>query len=520
MTVIAALEHVVGKQSVLTDNISRTLYSQDVWMQGELPLCVVRPASVEDLQKAVKIITDANIAVVTRGGGMSYTKAYLPVNPQTVLIDTQQLDRIVEINREDMFVTVEAGCTWQKLYEALKNTGLRTPYWGTLSGSKATVGGSISQNSIFWGCGQWGSSADSVVSLDVILADGSMLSTGSAAQKNASPFFRHFGPDLTGLFTCDCGALGIKATVTLRLIPELASRAAGSFNFSSYPDLIAAMTEIARRGLTTECYGFDPNLTAQRSRRDLLINDVKAFAGVLKNSSSIFSAIKNGIKVAFAGRRFMNDLQWPMHVSIEERCTAAARVALNDVREIVRQCRGKELENSIPTILRANPFPGVNNMIGPGGERWVPVHGLLPHSRAGSVTAQIEAIYSRHRQQMDEYGIVSGYLFATISTNCFVIEPVFFWPDKLDALHQHSVDPAYYEKVHKFDAQPKIKALVATIRQEMVDCFRDAGAVHLQIGKVYHYKTGLKVESFHLVEQIKHAVDPRGLINPGVLGLG
>ena len=518
-SIFATLETIVGKQSVLTDEASRTLYSQDVWMRGELPLCVARPASVEQLQKTVAAVVEAGVAVIARGGGMSYTKGYLPVSTQTVLVDASQLDRIVEINREDMYVTVEVGCTWQKLYEALKNTGVRTPYWGTLSGNKASVGGSISQNSIFWGCGQWGSAADSVISLDVVLADGSLLSTGSAAQQNASPFFRHFGPDLTGLFTSDCGALGIKAAVTLRLIPDLPARAAGSFNFTNYPDLLAAMSEISRAGLASECYAFDPNLTAQRSRRDLLINDVKAFAGVLKNSGSIFSAIRDGIKIAFAGRRFMNDLQWPMHVSLEERCDAAAQVALNDVRAIVRKYRGEELENSIPTILRANPFPGVNNMIGPGGERWVPVHGLLPHSKGVAVTDAIEAIYARHREKMERAQVMPGYLFATISTNCIVVEPVFFWPDKLDVLHQVSVDAAYYEKVHKHQDQPKVKELVATIRQEMVDLFSEIGAVHLQIGKVYRYRDALKPEALQLIQQIKHNVDPRGLMNPGVLGL-
>jgi glycolate oxidase len=518
-SIISALEAVVGKSLVLIDSETRTLYSQDVWTRGELPLCVVRPASVEQLQKIIKTITDAGIAVITRGGGMSYTKGYLPIHAQTIIVDTLSLDTIVEINRDDMYVTVEAGCTWQQLYEALKDSGLRTPYWGTLSGSKATIGGSISQNSIFWGCGQWGSAADSVVSLDVVLADGSLLSTGSAAQINGSPFFRHFGPDLTGLFTSDCGALGIKARITLRLTPELPARAFASFNFSSHEHLLDAMNTITRRGLSMECYGFDPNLTAQRARRDRLVNDVKAFAGVLKNSTSIFAAIKNGIKIAIAGRGFMNELQWPMHVSIEERCDAAADVALKEVREIVARNHGQELENSIPMILRANPFPGVNNMIGPGGERWVPVHGLLPLSQAKAVVDQMEIIYAQHREAIALHQITTGYLFAGISTNCMAVEPVFFWPDQLDEIQKHSVESAYYQKVTKHPPNFTARELVATIRQQIVDAFRDVGAVHLQIGKVYHYKTGLKAEPLELIEHIKRAVDPRGLMNPGALGL-
>jgi glycolate oxidase len=519
MSVVAALEAILGKEGVLADEGSRALYSQDVWARGELPVCVIRPASIDELKKAVAAITSADMAVVTRGGGMSYTKGYLPVSTQSVVIDTEKLDRVVEINREDMYVTVEAGCTWKTLYGALKEAGLRTPYWGTLSGNKATVGGSISQNSIFWGCGQWGSAADSVISMDVVLADGSVLSTGSAVRKNASPFFRHFGPDLTGLFTADCGALGIKATITLRLISELPARGGASFNFTNPADLIPAMSEIARAGLVTECYGFDPNLSSQRARRDLLINDVKAFTGVLKNSRSIFAAIRDGIKIAFAGRRFMNNFQWPMHVSVEERCEEAVQVALKEVRAIVRKYNGEELENSIPTILRANPFPGVNNMVGPGGERWVPVHCLLPHSQAQEALGRVQAIYDRNREKMEKFTITPGYLLNTIATNSFVIEPVFFWPDKLDLLHKHSLDTAYYEKVQKHDEQLEARQLVASMRQEMVELFRDMGTSHLQIGKVYPYASALKPEALQLIQQIKQAVDPKGLINPGALEL-
>ena len=92
------------------------------------------------------------------------------------------MNRVLEINADDMFVTVEAGCTWKELHAALDGTGLRTPYWGTLSGIHATVGGGVSQNSIFWGSGKHGTVVDSVVSMDVVIADGSVISTGSNAR--------------------------------------------------------------------------------------------------------------------------------------------------------------------------------------------------------------------------------------------------------------------------------------------------------------------------------------------------
>lgn len=516
---IEQLIAVLGKQYVLTDESNKILYSQDIWQRGETCAAVVQPADCEQLAKLVAMITGAGYAVTARGGGMSYTKGYTPVEANSVIVDCRRMNRILEINREDMYVTVEAGCTWKSLYEALKGSGVRTPYWGTLSGIKATVGGSISQNSIFWGGGQYGSAVDSVVSMDVVLADGSVLSTGSAAQINAAPFFRHFGPDLTGIFTSDNGALGIKASITLRLVPELEAMAYASFDFTDYVSLLNTMNEISRRGLAMECFGFDPSLTAMRAKRDSVMNDAKAMLGVLKSSASVMSAIKDGASIAMAGRRFMKDLQWPLYIIIEERTESSAESALQQVREIAESQGGREVENSIPKIIRANPFGPVNNMIGPDGERWVPVHGLVALSQAIPSTAGVLAIFDKHRELIERYAIQTGFLYNNISTNCIAVEPLFFWPDAVDEIHRASVDAKYYQRVPKLEENLEARAAVAMIRQDIADYFSSIGAAHLQIGKSYHYASALKSPALELVRSIKQAVDPNGRMNPGVLGL-
>ena len=178
----------------------------------------MQPATVEELSAVVREVTGAGFAVIPRGGGMSYTKGYTPDREATISVDTRRLDRIVEINTEDMYVTVECGCTWKQLYEALRDKGVRTPYYGPLSGMFATVGGALSQNSLFLGSGIYNTVAESVLGLEIVTANGSVVRTGSWAHKNSNPFYRHFGPDLTGIFTADTGALGFKARATLRLV--------------------------------------------------------------------------------------------------------------------------------------------------------------------------------------------------------------------------------------------------------------------------------------------------------------
>jgi len=272
---------------VILDQAECELLAQDVFSKEQAAALVVRPSNTLELSKAVAAANAAEFAIIARGGGMSYTGGLIPQNSSTMLVDMSAMNRILDINVDDMYVQVECGCTWQDLHKALEGSGLRTPYWGTLSGSKASIGGSLSQNSIFWGSGHHGFSVDSLIGLEVVVANGDVINTGSAAQTHASPFLRHFGPDLTGLFTCDSGALGCKAIATLRLCPELNARRFLSFDFPDFKSQAKAMSEISRRDLAAESFGFDPYLQTQRLKRASLVSDVKSLAGVMKSAGGL-----------------------------------------------------------------------------------------------------------------------------------------------------------------------------------------------------------------------------------------
>ncbi len=515
---IERLTDLLGSEQVLTDEASCILYAQDVYTKAEPAMAVIRPGNVESLAAAIAAVTESGHAIVPRGGGMSYTSGYVPKEAGSVVVDMTGMNRVLEINEEDMYVTVECGCTWQALHDALAGTGLRTTYWGTLSGIHATVGGGLSQNSIFWGSARFGTAADSVIGLKVVLADGTIVTTGAGAQVNGSPFFRHYGPDLTGLFTADAGALAFKATATLRLIPVREHREALSFDFDDYPSLIAAMSEVARAEIADEIFAFDPYLQAVRMQRESIMSDVRKLAGVMKSGKGMIASFKEGAKLAMTGRGFMKDVKFSMHVMIEEKTAVQASACADAAREICLRHGAREIENSIPKIIRANPFTPLNNMIGPNGERWVPIHTLLPHSKARSVTEKTYRVFESHREQLDEYGIGTGFLFAAVSTNCFVLEPVFFTPDSLNEIHREYVEDAVLAMVPGFDANPEAAAVTAKVRQELIDLYEHEGGIHMQIGKSYPYRKGLEGDAYAIVEQIKKLLDPDGRVNPGALG--
>ncbi|NBX41153.1 MAG: FAD-binding oxidoreductase, partial [Gammaproteobacteria bacterium] len=228
--VLAAFRDVVGSEHVLVADDARALASQDVYRAGSLPLAVLRPQSTADVAQLVRLARAERLAVHVRGGGMSYTDAYLPQHTHSIVLDMRGLDRVREIVADDHIVTAEAGCTWAALDAAVAPRGLRARFWGPMSGALATLGGGFSQGAATFGSARHGSSASTALDFEVVLGDGSILHTGRAGNAARPAFFRPYGPDLTGLYTGDAGALGIKTAVTLQL--EQRPGAQGSLSFA------------------------------------------------------------------------------------------------------------------------------------------------------------------------------------------------------------------------------------------------------------------------------------------------
>jgi FAD/FMN-containing dehydrogenase len=442
----------------------------------------------------------------------------LPDRPNSVVVDTKRLDRVVEINTEDMYVVAEVGCTWKDLHEALKPHGVRPPFWGPASGGTATIGGSLSQNAILHGSALYGVSAESVLGLEVVLADGSLVPTGSGSTVGSKPFFRYYGPDLTGLFLGDTGALGIKVRAVLRLIRTPPAARFVSFEFSDGTQFAEAMAEVARSGLVSMCFGMDPVLQHQRMKRTSLTQDVKALKGVVTSAKSLGKGVKEAMKVAVAGRSFLEEHSYSTHYIVEGRTEAEAEERLAAVKEICLR-HGHEVENTLPKVLYGDSFFPMTTAIGPQGERWAPVHGLVPMSEGAAAIKTIEGLFAGHAEEMERLGVVVGLLLSTVGTNAFVIEPVFYWPGPQTLYYKRVLEPGYLAKLKHFDRSPEAEALVTELRNKLIGTFEELGAIHLQVGKVYPYRKGRHPNTWKLLDAIKSAADPQRLMNPKSLGL-
>lgn len=514
------LRQIVGTDHVTTDPERIAFFSQDVYSRADYPASVVvAPDNAQGLVSVMQVAAQYGAPVIARGGGMSYTGGYLPAAPDAVMIDTQRMNRILTIDEDNMFVTVETGCTWAALFEALKQRGLRTPFWGPLSGLASTIGGGLSQNNAFFGAGAYGPASDSVTTLRVVLADGTLIDTGSASTRDALPFFRHYGPDLTGLFLGDTGALGVKAEATFRLMRMPKAEGYASFAFATRETAAKAISAFSRDGIGCEVFGFDPNLQRVQMKRASLAQDLKSLGSVIKGQKGLLSGVKEAAKIAAAGRDFVSDDDYSVHIVCEGRSAAAVDADLAKARQIAERNDGREVENTIPKVVRANPFTPLNNMIGPQGERWAPVHGIVPHAKAPEVWREIDQYFQSMSDRFDKHGVTTGYLVTTISTNGFLIEPVFYWPEALDLIHEQTVEASTLSRITPFDKNEAATALVHEARARVAEIFLSYGAAHFQIGKTYLYRGGRKPGAWNLLDAVKSAVDPQRRINPGSLGL-
>ncbi|EIZ80533.1 FAD binding domain protein [Novosphingobium sp. Rr 2-17] len=508
---VAALADVLEADAVIYEAGALDYYANDVYRSGGLPRAVVRPKNVEALQRAVRICAEAGVAMVPRGGGASYTDGYILPAGGHVVFDTGALDTI-EINEQATVVTVGAGVTWANLKAALDAKGLRTPFWGPFSGIAATVGGSMSQNTLSHGSTMHGISAQSVLSMDVVLASGEVLST------SASDAMRFYGPDLTGLFTGDCGVFGIKARITLPLLPVLPYFECLSFAFDSFADYHAASRKAAMARLDDSHFGLDLALSqGQIGRQDGMGARLKIALDVLKRAPNKVKGITQLLRMAIAGEDAMRAGAYMCHFIIEGFDAEEAAIKAKLLRRQLDGL-GREIANSIPTFVQSVPFAPLFNVLGPGGERWVPIHGVFAHDRAVAFDAAFKAMIAARKAEMDALGVWLGTMFSPVGPTGFLYEIALYWPDDRTSYHRQTLGDEYLAKQPSFAPNDASRAYADDLKTAIVALMQDYGAGHFQLGRAYPYQPRLAPPAAALVRAIKSQLDPKGLMNPGALG--
>ena len=512
--VLASFIQHVGGDNVITDDADRDYYAHDVFRAGALPAAIVRPGTIDELQVVVQLAYESGSSIVTRGSGASYTDAFRHEAPDGITIDTSRLTAI-DINETNATVTVEAGVTWAALREALAERGYKTRFWGSYSGLFATVAGSMSMNVVSHG---QGTSAEAALSFDIITGTGELIRTGSAVSSTSPAFARHYGPDTTGLFTGDCGALGVKARVTLALQKAAPAFATSSFNFPTFEAMHAAFRETALSGVVEEHFGLNEVLQQGQIGKADTGAKLEMAGAVMKSAGSVAEGLGKLAKMALAGDRALKQTSYAAHFIVEGISSDEAKGRIALVRKICLAL-GNEIPNSIAEVVRAMPFAPFHNILGPKGERWVPAHTQLPHDQAVAFHNALMAYFAGEQALMDRFGIVTGGMFMAVGTTSFLYEPAFYWPDAQHAYHARMIDPDYRAGLPSYPRNEEAEAEVKRIKAAAVDLMHAHGGIHFQIGRVYPFAQDHDPVHWALLKAIKAELDPKSILNPGVLGL-
>ena len=204
-----------------------------------LPEAVFYPKDEEEVCELVKICARHRTPIVPFGAGSSLEGGVLPVHGG-VSVDFSRMDRILRVSAEDRDATVQAGARRLDLNERLEPLGLFFP---VDPGANATLAGMAATRASGTNAVRYGTMRENVVSMKVVLADGSLIRTGSRAWKSAA------GYDLTRLFIGSEGSLGIITEVTVRLHPKPAFLAAAVVSFPNIERAIEAVVDARIAGL-------------------------------------------------------------------------------------------------------------------------------------------------------------------------------------------------------------------------------------------------------------------------------
>jgi glycolate oxidase len=205
------------------------------------PVGVASAESVADVQIVLRAANAAGVPVVVRGAGTGLSGGAAGTDG-CVILDVSGLDRIREISVVDAVAVVEPGVITAKLDRAAHRVGLRYAP-DPASVEISTIGGNIATNAGGLRCAKYGVTADSVLGLDVVLADGELISTGGRTVKGVA------GLDLTRLFVGSEGVLGVIVGATLRLRPIPVATATLAAYFDSVAAAVAVVGEIAAAGI-------------------------------------------------------------------------------------------------------------------------------------------------------------------------------------------------------------------------------------------------------------------------------
>jgi glycolate oxidase len=239
--VLGKLRAIVGEENVVVDPERVEPYGADAVKEKFPPEAVVFPENTEQMVAILKLANEYLFPVTARGGGVGYTGGAVPIDGG-IVIGTDRMNIIIEINVDDLYAICQPGIRTFELQQAVEEKGLMFAP-DPASYKDSFIGGNIAENAGGMRTPKYGVTKHHVLGLEVVTATGEVIRTGGKTVKNVVGF------DLTGLMCGSEGMLGIITEATVKLLPMPEATSTVRANFRTMEEACKVLTKFTPEGL-------------------------------------------------------------------------------------------------------------------------------------------------------------------------------------------------------------------------------------------------------------------------------
>ena len=409
--VLEKLRGVVGDENLVVDPDRVEPYGADAVKEKFPPEAVVFPSTTAEMVAILKLANEYLFPVTARGGGVGYTGGAVPVDGG-IVVGTDRMNRIIEINVDDLYAICQPGMRTIELQEAVEERGLMFAP-DPASYKNSFIGGNIAENAGGMRTPKYGVTKHHVLGLEVVTGAGQIIRTGGKTVKNVAGF------DLTGLMCGSEGMLGIITEATLKLLPVPEATSTVRANFYSMEEACRVLTKFTPEGLLpmamevidkfcieavegNMAFGLSPDAKA------ILLVAVDGSGEEVEKNATIIARIigeNGGFDILRAGSKEDEDKLWDVRRAISPSLMKYGTLKINE-DVVVPRSRVPELVARIEEIGRSHDTFVAN--FGHAGDGNIHVNFMCDREDADSIARARECVSETFALAVALGGTISG----------------------------------------------------------------------------------------------------------------
>jgi len=267
------LTNIVGKENIRSDKAHLIAYCYDATKTRFEPDAVVFPKNEQEISEILKYCNEHEIVIVPRGAGSGFTGGALPSNGGITLSLERHMNKLLEIDMENMVGVVQPGLINMEFQKAVEEVGLFYPP-DPASENYSTLGGNVSENAGGMRAAKYGITKDYVMALRAVLPNGDIIKAGKKTLKDVA------GYNTAGILIASEGTLAVITEITLKLIPKPRHKKTYMGIFPSVENAMNAVFKSLAKGANPVAMEFLDALVI-KALRDKLDVDLPQSAGAI-----------------------------------------------------------------------------------------------------------------------------------------------------------------------------------------------------------------------------------------------